>query len=294
MNKKTIAIVGLGLIGGSMALALRRSSRYILYGLDSDPVTLMNALKRSAVDKAGGAELLAHADLVILALPPEAALAFLRDNAAAIKPGAVVTDVCGVKQAIVEPAAALCEAAGLTFIGGHPMAGKEKGGFDNAAAARVAGGGYIRPPPPAAPAARGAGMKELAAQLGCARMTVTTPAHHDRMIAFTSQLPHVLAGAYVKSPCCLYHAGFSAGSYRDVSRVASVDETLWAQLFLLNQTALCAEIDGLMERLQACRDAVAAGDRQALTALLREGRERKEEADGALPPLPEHRKERTP
>ena len=136
--------------------------------------------------------------------------------------------------------------------------------------------------------------KFLSAQLGCARMTVTTPAHHDRMIAFTSQLPHVLAGAYVKSPCCLYHAGFSAGSYRDVSRVAAVDETLWAQLFLLNQTALCAEIDGLMERLQACRDAVAAGDRQALTALLREGRERKEEADGALPPLPEHRKERTP
>ena len=294
MNKKTIAIVGLGLIGGSMALALRRSSRYILYGLDSDPVTLMNALKRSAVDKAGGAELLAHADLVILALPPEATLAFLRDNAAAIKPGAVVTDVCGVKQAIVEPAAALCEAAGLTFIGGHPMAGKEKGGFDNADAALFEGACYILTPTPSTPAAVVDGMKELAAQLGCARMTVTTPAHHDRMIAFTSQLPHVLAGAYVKSPCCLYHAGFSAGSYRDVSRVASVDETLWTQLFLLNQTALCAEIDGLMERLQDCRDAVAAGDRQALTALLREGRERKEEADGALPPLPEHRKERTP
>ena len=293
MNKKTIAIVGLGLIGGSMALALRRSSRYILYGLDSDPVTLMNALKRSAVDKAGGAELLARADLVILALPPEAALAFLRDNAAAIKPGAVVTDVCGVKQAIVEPATALC-AAGLTFIGGHPMAGKEKGGFDNADAALFEGACYILTPTPSTPAAVVDGMKELAAQLGCARMTVTTPAHHDRMIAFTSQLPHVLAGAYVKSPCCLYHAGFSAGSYRDVSRVAAVDETLWAQLFLLNQTALCAEIDGLMERLQACRDAVAAGDRQALTALLREGRERKEEADGALPPLPEHRKERTP
>lgn len=294
MNKKTIAIVGLGLIGGSMALALRRSSRYILYGLDTDPATLMSALKRSAVDKAGGAELLARADLVILALPPETALTFLRDNAAAIKPGAVVTDVCGVKQAIVEPATALCEAAGLTFIGGHPMAGKEKSGFENADAALFEGACYILTPTPSTPAAVVDGMKELAAQLGCARMTVTTPAHHDRMIAFTSQLPHVLAGAYVKSPCCLYHAGFSAGSYRDVSRVAAVDETLWAQLFLLNQTALCAEIDGLMERLQACRDAVAAGDRQALTALLREGRERKEEADGALPPLPEHRKERTP
>ena len=293
MNKKTIAIVGLGLIGGSMALALRRSSRYILYGLDSDPVTLMNVLKRSAVDKAGGAELLAHADLVILALPPEAVLAFLRDNAAAMKPGTVVTDVCGVKQAIVEPATALCEAAGLTFIGGHPMAGKEKSGFENADAALFEGACYLLTPTPSTPAAVVDGMKELAAQLGCTRMTVTTPAQHDRMIAFTSQLPHVLAGAYVKSPCCLYHAGFSAGSYRDVSRVASVDETLWAQLFLLNQTALCAEIDGLMERLQACRDAVAAGDQQALTALLREGRERKEEADGALPPLPEHRKERT-
>lgn len=294
MNKKTIAIVGLGLIGGSMALALRRSGRYILYGLDTDPATLMSALKRSAVDKAGGAELLAHADLVVLALPPETALTFLRDNAAAIKPGAVVTDVCGVKQAIVEPASALCEAAGLTFIGGHPMAGKEKSGFENADAALFEGACYILTPTPSTPTAVVEGMKELAAQLGCARMTVTTPAQHDRMIAFTSQLPHVLAGAYVKSPCCPYHAGFSAGSYRDVSRVASVDEKLWTQLFLLNQADLCAEIDGLMERLQACRDAVAAGDRQALTALLREGRERKEEADSALPPLPDQRKERTP
>lgn len=115
------------------------------------------------------------------------------------------------------------------------------------------------------------------------------------MIAFTSQLPHVLAGAYVKSPCCPYHAGFSAGSYRDVSRVASVDEKLWTQLFLLNQADLCAEIDGLMERLQACRDAVAAGGSAgADRPWLREGRERKEEADSALPPLPDQRKERTP
>ena len=147
MNKKTIAIVGLGLIGGSMALALRRSSRYILYGLDSDPVTLMNALKRSAVDKAGGAELLARADLVILALPPEAALAFLRDNAAAIKPGAVVTDVCGVKQAIVEPATALCEAAGLTFIGGHPWRARKKAGSTTPTPPCSRGPATSSPPP---------------------------------------------------------------------------------------------------------------------------------------------------
>lgn len=176
MNKKTIAIVGLGLIGGSMALALRRSSRYILYGLDSDPVTLMNALKRSAVDKAGGAELLARADFVILALPPEAALAFLRDNAAAIKPGAVVTDVCGVKQAIVEPATALCEAAGLTFIGRPPHGGQGKRRVRQRRRRPVRGGLLHPHPHPVHPAAVVDGMKELAAQLGCARMTVTTPA----------------------------------------------------------------------------------------------------------------------
>ena len=282
MEKKTIAIVGLGLIGGSMALALRRGGRHTLLGLDRDPAVLEAALKRRAVDRAGGPELLGEAEVVILALPPAAALDYLKAHAARMRPGALVTDVCGVKQAVVGPAEALCRQAGLTFIGGHPMAGKEKSGFDNADAALFQGASYILTPTAGTPPEAVETMKALAAQLGCARLTVASPEKHDRMIAFTSQLPHVLAGAYVKSRCCPFHAGFSAGSYRDVSRVATVDETLWSELFLLNKTALCAEIDALIDNLRRCRDAVAAEDRPALEALIREGRLRKEEADRGL------------
>ena len=278
MNNKTIAIVGLGLIGGSMALALRRNSRHTLLGLDADDQVLAAARRQEAVQETGGPELLGRADIVILALPPEGALRYLEDHAREMRPGALVTDVCGVKRAIVGPAAALCQKAGLVFLGGHPMAGKEKSGFDNADPALFTGACYILTPTADTPDSAVEDMKSLAAQLGCTRMTVTTPENHDRIIAFTSQLPHVLAGAYVKSRCCPFHAGFSAGSYRDVSRVATVDERLWSQLFLMNADALCAEIDGLIANLQACRDAVAAGDRPALEAILREGRRRKEEA----------------
>lgn len=279
MEKKTIALVGLGLMGGSMALALRQNPNpsHSLLGLDADPDTLMAALKRSAIDQAGGSELLRLADIVILALAPETALAFLREHARAMRSGALVTDISGVKGMIVPQATALCEAAGLTFLGGHPMAGKEKSGFENADPDLFNGASYILTPTASTPQEAIDTMKALAAQLGCTRLTVTTPEHHDRMIAFTSQIPHVLAGAYVQSPCCPYHEGFSAGSYRDVSRVAAVDEHLWSELFCSNREALGDELDTLIAHLQAYREALAAGDRSALENLIRAGRERKDQ-----------------
>ena len=278
MKKKTIVIVGLGLIGGSMAFALRQNGGYTLLGVDTDPAVLAAAQQRGAVHRTGGPELAGEADIVILALSPGTALTWLEQHAGQVKKGAIVTDVCGVKQAIVPRASELCRAAGLYFVGGHPMAGKEKSGFDHADGALFAGASYILTPADDTPSFAVEELKALAAALGCARMTMTTPGRHDRLIAFTSQLPHALAGAYVRSPCCPYHAGFSAGSYRDVSRVATVDENLWSELFMLNSTALCAELDLLIAHLRDCRDAVAAGNRDGLRALLREGRQRKEEA----------------
>ena len=268
----TIAIAGLGLIGGSMALALRRSGPPTPYGIDTDDHTLAAALDKGAVDKPGGPELLRDADILILALSPEAAIAFLTENAGLLKAGALVTDVCGVKRAVVKALTPVCREHGLSFIGGHPMAGKEKSGFSAADAGLFKGASYILTPTEDTPEQAVETMRALAASLGCARLTVTSPARHDRMIAFTSQLPHVLAGAYVKSPCCPFHNGFSAGSYRDVSRVASVDEKLWSQLFLLNADDLCAEIDTLIEHLTDCREAVASGDRERVETVLREGR----------------------
>lgn len=271
----TVAIAGLGLIGGSLALALKANTACTVVGIDRDEAAVSAARAAGAVDLAGR-EALPRAQLLILALPPAAAAPFLREHAASLPPGTLVTDVCGVKRAVVAACEPVCREHGLVFLGGHPMAGKETSGFGSADAQLFRGASYILTPTPDTPPAAVDTMRELAAALGCARVTIASPEEHDRMIAFTSQLPHVLAGAYVKSPCCPKHAGFSAGSYRDVSRVASVDEKLWTQLFLMNGDDLCGEIDTLIENLRACRDAIAAKDAGRLEAVLREGRLRKE------------------
>ena len=277
--EKTIAIAGLGLIGGSLALALKANTACTVIGVDRDGAAQSSALAAGAVD-AVGEERLKEADMLILALPPAAVEPFLRRYASSLKPGTLVTDVCGVKRAVVAVCGPLCREQGLVFLGGHPMAGKETSGFESADAGLFRGASYILTPTPDTPDKAIETMRELAAAIGCARVTIATPEEHDRMIAFTSQLPHVLAGAYVKSPCCPKHAGFSAGSYRDVSRVAAVDEKLWTQLFLMNADDLCLEIDTLMENLRACRDAVAAKDPVWLETVLREGRQRKESVSG--------------
>ena len=271
-----VTIAGLGLIGGSLAYALRENTDCIISGIDRDPHTLMDALERGAVHRAGGADMLEDAELLILALSPNTADAFLHEHIERLPAGCIVTDVCGVKQAVVGRLDPLCQAHGLRFIGGHPMAGKEKSGFVQADGALFRGASYILTPTANTDDAALDCMRALAEAIGCARLTITTPDEHDRMIAFTSQLPHVLAGAYVQSPRCPGHIGFSAGSYRDVSRVATVDENLWTELFMLNRGHLGEEIDTLIAHLTAYRDALDAGDAGRLQTILKTGRECKQ------------------
>lgn len=276
---KTVAVAGLGLIGGSVAKALKRSGGLRVLGIDTDPDTRSAALGQGAVDEAGDASLLASAQLLILALNPRAAVGFLEENGHLLPRGALVSDVCGVKQLVVQKCDAYCRSRGLAFVGGHPMAGKEQSGFSHSDPDLFRGASYILTPLESTDPFAVELMKTVAGWLGCARVTLTTPEHHDRVIAFTSQLPHVLAGAYMKSPVSGQHRGYSAGSYRDVSRVASVDENLWSELFLANAGFLCEEIDSLIFHLSECRDAVARQDREQLKAVLRQGRLLKEKAD---------------
>ena len=275
MESLTITVAGLGLIGGSMAMAWHARTEHTVRGWARRPETREEALRRGAIDRVCTEEQLPETDVLVLALPPRATVAFLEQHAAALRPDTIVTDVCGIKRPIVDACTALCEAHGAWFLGGHPMAGKERSGLANAEATLFERASYILTPTERTPEWVVARMTALAEQLG-STVTVTTPAHHDRMIAYTSQLPHVLAGAYVKSPSCPLHRGYSAGSYRDVSRVAAVDENLWTELFLMNAAPLCTEIDTLIGNLQACREAIAAGDEERLRALLRESREIKE------------------
>ncbi|HQA15988.1 MAG TPA: prephenate dehydrogenase/arogenate dehydrogenase family protein [Candidatus Avimonas sp.] len=279
MKKLTIAIAGMGLIGGSLGLAIKKRTAHTVIGIDCDKGVLDAVLQKGAADKTG-AEHLPKAGLLILALSPADCLRFLESHVKLLSPGTIVTDVCGVKREAVKTLAPICKEHRLTFVGGHPMAGREKSGFAHADPDLFEGAYYILTPESPAPdrATKNAIgiLKELALSIGCKGVTIATPEQHDRIIAFTSQLPHVLAGAYVKSPQCPEHHGFSAGSYRDVSRVATVDERLWAQLFIFNSDNICAEIDTLIANLKACRDAIALRDYERLEQILREGRLRKE------------------
>lgn len=270
----TIAIVGLGLIGGSLAKTIRARTRCRVLGTDSDPRVIEKALLNRAIDAEATDQALAEADLVFLCLYPAAAVEFAAAHGALLK-GSVVCDVSGIKRWICARMPEIAAKNGFTFIGVHPMAGKERSGFDASDSALFQGASFITVPC-GAPEKLLNELESFAVQLGFGRCVRTTPEEHDRMIAFTSQLPHVLACAYVQSPCCPKHNGFSAGSYRDVSRVARINETLWTELFLENREPLCDELDLLIRNICAIRDAAKDGDAETLRSLLQKSREIKE------------------
>ena len=274
MNQK-IVIVGLGLIGGSLAKAFHKHGGCRVAGIDTNPAVLKAALDCGAIDRIGGDEDIRSADMLYLCLYPQADIDFVAAHIDLIGPDCVVTDTCGIKSEICTHLPQMAKEHNFTFVGGHPMAGKEKNGFEASDADLFLGASYIIVPC-GAPLRAVDLLKTVAAELGFGGTVVTTPEHHDQMIAFTSQTPHVLACAYVMSPQCPQHNGFSAGSYRDVSRVANINEQLWSELFIDNKHALVGELDTLIANITVIKEAVAASDTEALRALLRKGRMIKE------------------
>lgn len=270
-----IVIAGLGIIGGSFAKAIKKYTDHTVIGINRSPAPLEKALRCGAIDEIGGANSLSQADLVILGVYPAAAVEFIRANGTHLKKGCIVTDTSGIKSAICPQMKALAAQYGFTFVGSHPMAGKEKNGFDVSDADLFQGASFIVVPC-GAPEQAVSTLTSLALSIGFGGIRMTDPEEHDRMIAFTSQLPHVLACSYVLSPQCKNHTGFSAGSYRDVSRVANINAPLWAELFLENREPLTKELDLLIENIRSIRDAVERGDSGTLTALLDRGRKVKE------------------
>ena len=270
-----VAIIGLGLIGGSLAKAFSEYTDHFVMGLDKNPAVLQQAMSLHAVYKVADDEALKQADVIYLCVYPFAAVEFVKKHHAAFKKGAIVTDTAGIKTYLCREMDALSRRYGFTFVGSHPMAGKERNGFAYAEASLFNGASYIVVPLNAPKLAVDT-IEALALELGFGGICKTTPEEHDRMIAFTSQLPHVLACAYVMSPQCPRHQGFSAGSYRDVSRVARINEVLWSELFLDNRQPLVEELDILQQNLERLKHAIQQGDRDELQALLKQGREIKE------------------
>ena len=275
----TVGIVGLGLIGGSLARAYHDAGHRVL-GFDRDASTVQFALLAGAVDEPLTEENIGQCALLLPAVYPQAAADYLERMGGKLSPEAVVVDCCGIKREICEAGFRLADKYGWLFVGGHPMAGTHFSGFKYSRADLFRGAPMVLVPPVFDDIRLLERVKALLAAPGFGSFSVTTAEAHDRMIAFTSQLAHVVSNAYIKSPEAGAHKGFSAGSYKDLTRVAWLNAPMWTELFLDNRDNLLRELGTLIANLKVYRDALAQNDAEALCAALEEGKRRKEEVDG--------------
>ena len=275
----TVGICGLGLIGGSMAKCYKLAGHTVL-AFDTNTATLGFAEISGVIDGELNEKTIPECELLLVALYPEATIEYMKKVAPLISKETVVIDLCGVKEQICECGFALAEEYGFSFVGGHPMAGKQYSGFKYSKENLFRGAPMVIVPHVFDDIAYLDRIKQLLAPAGFGKITVTTAKRHDEMIAFTSQLAHVVSNAYVKSPTAKDHKGFSAGSYKDMTRVAWLNEYMWSELFLENKEPLLFEIDSIIKSLTEYRDAIAEDDSERLTSLLRDGRIAKENIDG--------------
>ena len=276
-----IGIIGLGLIGGSYAKATKSRTSHEVYAYDLDKEVQLLARLSGAMDAPLTDENLPECDLVLVALRPKAAENWVEAHKTQLGSGnCLVIDICGVKRGVCETLSKIAKENGFRYIGGHPMAGKEVGGFVNASDSLYDGASMILTPDETVDMRTLEMLKNYFLDIGFANLTFTNPENHDRIIAYTSQLAHVVSGAYVRSKTAQERRGFSAGSFRDMTRVARLDEDMWTELMLDNADFLTDELRTLIANLQECLDAIEAKNADALREVLRAGRIAKSQAGG--------------
>lgn len=270
-----IGIVGLGLIGGSIAKAIKNNTDHTVFGADLKESVVLKAKLIEAIDEPLTEDGLAECDLVILSLYPGDTITYIEEHQNRFAKGAMVVDCCGVKDVVCAQAGPLAAKNGFTFIGAHPMAGVEFSGFEHAQKSLFKKASMVLTPESGMSIQQVDWLKKLWISIGFTNVEIASPKEHDRRIAYTSQLAHVVSSAYIKSPTAMDHSGFSAGSFRDLSRVAKLNAPMWTELFLHNQENLVNEIDLIIQHLQEYRTSIAEGDAQTLEDLLQAGSDRK-------------------
>ena len=274
---KTIGVIGLGLIGASYAKAFKKYTKCRILAYNRTFATTEKAISDGVVDAPLDESNLSECDLIIPSLYPDAIIDYVKENASNFKKGAIIIDAGGLKRKICRELYPIAKANGFTFVGGHPMAGKRYSGYDYSTEDLFIGSSMIVVPEDI----NDSGLMTLLAKVflpcGISMLTVTTPEKHDKMIAFTSEMPHIISNSFIKSPTAKEHTGFSAGSYRDVSRVAKINAELWTELFLENKAPLLSELDTLIDNLSRIRNNIANEDYQSLYRQLKAGRTVKEE-----------------
>ena len=274
-----VGILGLGLIGGSLARAYAMEGHQVC-AWDQDASVLSFAKLAGAVHETLDTQTIGSCQLILLAVYPGGSTAWLERSATYLSNQTLVVDCCGMKEEICRKGFSLARQYGFTFVGGHPMAGSQFSGFRYSRADLFRGAPMVLVPPVFDDISLLQRVQEALRPCHFGSFSVTTAQNHDRMIAFTSQMPHLLSNAFIKSPTAQTHKGFSAGSYKDLTRVAWLNPKMWAELFLENRENLLFELDTYLDNLTAYREALAAGDQERLVSLLEEGKRCKEEVDG--------------
>lgn len=276
----TVGVVGLGLIGGSIAKAIKYNTDNKVIGFDIDENVVLKARLLGAIDEEMTEQKISECDIIITGLYPEATKKYITDNAQKFKKGAIVLDTCGVKEYVCEDMYRIARENGFTFIGTHPMSGLHLSGFEHSKVTMFSNASMLLVPSADTGINELEIVRKLFSAIGFTNIQNTTPEEHDRIIAFTSQLAHVVSNAYVKSPSAKLHKGFSAGSYKDLTRVAKLNEVMWTELFLENRENLISEIDTIIENLTKYSKALKEDNADELEKLLRDGRICKEQIDG--------------
>lgn len=271
-----VLICGLGLIGASLAKTLKKNTTHTVLGWNRTPSVTEKALRDGVIDRTGDIdELMSDADITFVNFYPDAIVPFILEHKNSFKKDSIVTDSCGIKTKICKELEH--EKLNFYYVGAHPMAGREVGGYDNSQDTLFDKASFIVTPYENTPRNKVDALVGLAQDMKFARTVVTTCEHHDEMIAFTSQIAHVLACSYVLSPLAPMHPGYSAGSYRDVSRVARINAEMWSDLFIDNKDALVREVDDLVSNLMKFKYNIINEDRQALCDLMNKANSIKEE-----------------
>lgn len=274
-----VGILGLGLIGGSLARAYAKAGHNVLACEKSE--SMLDFAKLSgAVSETMTSNNIASCELILLSVYADASACWLEENAKYISKNCVVIDCCGIKQEICRRCFPLAEQYGFTFVGGHPMAGSHHSGFKYSRSNLFQGAPMVIIPPRYDDPQLLQRVKDLLEPCGFRSYSVTTAEEHDAMIAFTSQMPHIISNAFIKSPTAQSHTGFSAGSYKDLTRVAWLNPEMWSELFLSNQENILKELDILISSLNEYKTAISEKNEIELIRLLDEGRKCKEEVDG--------------
>ena len=271
----TVGIVGLGLIGGSMARSVKKHTIATVYGHDISPEAMALATESGAIDAPLTRETLQECDLLLIAIAPRSLVKWVEDHADAIPTTTILVDLCGVKRYIYKHIAPIAREKGFLYVGGHPMAGKEVSGFANSDRELYRDASMILCPDETADDESIDTLKAFFLSLGFGEIVFSTPEEHDRIIAYTSQLAHAASSAYIKSPTSRQRMGFTAGSYKDMTRVARLDPEMWTQLFMVNRENMIEELQELVDNLTGYLDALKADDAEQLKKLFEEGRDLK-------------------